>query len=59
MAQNRLARIHPISGWFPESESLIVVVAEYQDYLEKQWNEKMHNEYPMKVNEKVFKSMVK
>ncbi len=35
------------------------VVAEYQDFLEKQWNEKMRNDYPLKVNEKVFKSMVK
>lgn len=35
------------------------VVAEYQDYLEKQWNEKMRREYPLKVDEKVFKSMVK
>jgi peptidyl-prolyl cis-trans isomerase SurA len=35
------------------------VVAEYQDYLEKQWNEKMRKEYPVKVNEKVFNSMVK
>jgi peptidyl-prolyl cis-trans isomerase SurA len=35
------------------------VVAEYQDYLEKQWNEKMRREYPVKLNEQVFKSMVK
>jgi peptidyl-prolyl cis-trans isomerase SurA len=35
------------------------VVAEYQDYLEKQWNEKMRRNYPLKVNEKVYKSMVK
>lgn len=35
------------------------VVAEYQDYLEKQWNEKMRREYPVKVNEAVFMSMVK
>ena len=34
------------------------VVAEYQDYLEKQWNEKMRSEYPMKVDNAVFKSMV-
>lgn len=34
------------------------VVAEYQDYLEKQWNEKMRREYPVKVNDKVFNSMV-
>ncbi len=35
------------------------VVAEYQDFLEKQWNEKMRRDYPMKVNDKVFESMVK
>ncbi|GAA4467652.1 peptidylprolyl isomerase [Nemorincola caseinilytica] len=35
------------------------VVAEYQDHLEKQWNEKMRSDYPVKVNEQVFKSMVK
>ena len=35
------------------------VVAEYQDYLEQQWNAKMKREYPLKVNQKVFASMVK
>jgi peptidyl-prolyl cis-trans isomerase SurA len=35
------------------------VVAEYQDYLEKQWNEKMRKDYPLKVDNNVFKSMVK
>ena len=35
------------------------VVAEYQDYLEKEWNKKMRAKYPLKVNEPVFKSMVK
>lgn len=35
------------------------VVAEYQDHLEKQWNEKMRRDYPVKINEQVFKSMVK
>jgi peptidyl-prolyl cis-trans isomerase SurA len=34
------------------------VVAEYQDYLEKQWNEKMRSAYPLKVNESAFKGMV-
>ncbi|NCX95750.1 MAG: hypothetical protein EBX41_04945 [Chitinophagia bacterium] len=34
------------------------VVAEYQEYLEKSWNEKMRREYPVKVNEKVFATMV-
>lgn len=34
------------------------VVAEYQDYLEKQWNEKMRHDYPLKVNEATFKTMI-
>lgn len=35
------------------------VVAEYQDYLEKNWHEQLRKKYPVKVNEDVFKSMVK
>jgi len=35
------------------------VIAEYQDYLEKQWNANLKAKYPVKVDEKVFKSMVK
>lgn len=35
------------------------VVAEYQDYLEKQWNAQMRSKYHVIVNEDVFKSMVK
>lgn len=34
------------------------VVAEYQDYLEKQWNDRMKKDYPLKVNDKVFDSMI-
>jgi len=34
-------------------------VAEYQDYLEKEWNEQLRKKYPVKVNEDVFKKMVK
>lgn len=35
------------------------VVAEYQDYLEKQWNAQLRTKYPVKVEETVFKTMVK
>lgn len=35
------------------------VVAEYQDALEKEWNQKMRSQYPLKVNEKVFATMAK
>ncbi len=35
------------------------VIAEYQDYLEKKWNEQMRKKYPVQVNEATLKSMVK
>ncbi len=35
------------------------VVADYQQYLEDKWNKKLREKYPVKVNEEVFKSMVK
>jgi peptidyl-prolyl cis-trans isomerase SurA len=34
-------------------------VAEYQDYLEKQWNAELRSKYPVKLNDDVYKSMVK
>ena len=34
-------------------------VADYQEYLEKQWVDKLRQEYPVKVNEGVFKTLVK
>lgn len=35
------------------------VVAEYQDMLEKQWNDRMRKDYPLLVNDKVYKSIIK
>lgn len=35
------------------------VIAEYQDYLEKNWNESLRKKYPVTVSEDVYKSMVK
>lgn len=34
------------------------VVAEYQDYLEKTWNESLRKKYPLVVNESAFRAMV-
>lgn len=34
-------------------------IADYQDYLEKKWHKELKEKYPVKVNEKVFSSMVK
>ncbi|HQE12114.1 MAG TPA: peptidylprolyl isomerase [Flavipsychrobacter sp.] len=35
------------------------VVAEYQDFLEKQWNANLRSQYPMKIDEATLKSMTK
>ncbi len=35
------------------------VIADYQDYLESIWVKKLKLEYPIKVNEEVFKSLIK
>jgi peptidyl-prolyl cis-trans isomerase SurA len=54
-----LARtVHNEKGQKSLDEARGYVVAEYQDYLEKQWNEKMRREYPVKVDDKVFQTMV-
>ncbi|RYD58966.1 MAG: hypothetical protein EOP56_01680 [Sphingobacteriales bacterium] len=34
------------------------VVAEYQDYLEQEWNKQMRQKYPVKMNEDVLNAMI-
>ena len=41
------------------SEARGYAVADYQDYLEKQWVEELRKAYPVKVDEMVFKTMIK
>lgn len=41
------------------SESRGYAVADYQDYLEKQWVDELRKLYPVKVDETVFKGLVK
>ena len=35
------------------------VVADYQDYLEKSWNNELKAKYPVKIDEKTLKSMTR
>jgi peptidyl-prolyl cis-trans isomerase SurA len=35
------------------------VISAYQDQLEKEWIDELHRKYPVVVDEKVFKSMVR
>ena len=41
------------------NESRGYVVAAYQDYLEKQWNESLRAKYPLQINESVLQSLIK
>lgn len=41
------------------SESRGYAVADYQDFLEKQWIEQLRQEYPVKLDEAVFKTLIK
>jgi len=43
----------------PLSEVKGYVVADYQEYLEKQWIGQLRQKYPVMVNEQVFQSLVK
>lgn len=41
------------------SEARGYAVADYQDYLEKEWIEQLRREYPVKVDEKVLKGIIR
>ena len=59
-AQNKVIvarEVFPTQGMKTLDEARGYVVAEYQDFLEKQWNEKMPRQYPLKVNEQTFKML--
>jgi peptidyl-prolyl cis-trans isomerase SurA len=47
----------------PEPKSLKeakgYIVSDYQEYLEKTWLAELRKKYPIKVDEKVFQSLIK
>ena len=43
----------------PLNEARGYVIADYQDYLEKNWIKDLQNSYPLKVDEAIFNSLVK
>ncbi len=52
-------KLYPTASQKTLDEARGYVVAEYQEYLEKQYNQRMKAAYPFKVNDAVFKTMVK
>jgi peptidyl-prolyl cis-trans isomerase SurA len=54
-----VSKLHPQAENKALAEARGFVVADYQDYLEKNWNNELKAKYPVKVNEKTLKSIVK
>jgi len=50
-------KFDPESKTFEEAKGYIV--SAYQEYLEKQWIDSLYKKYPVKVNQVVFKSLIK
>ena len=64
VARNKTIKFVKIEEVLPPAEKTLkeargYVVADYQDHLEKQWVEQLKKEYKVKVNKKVFESLVK
>lgn len=52
-------KLYPAASKKSLDEARGFVVADYQDYLEKSWNQELRNRYPVKVDEKALKSIIK
>ncbi len=48
-----------LNPYKPFEEVRAVVISQYQDKLEKEWVEELHRKYPVKLNEDVFRSILK
>ena len=62
--RNKTVKFVKIEEVLPPTEKTLkeargYVVADYQDHLEKEWVEELRKEYKVKVNKKVFESLVK
>ena len=48
-----------LNPYKPFEEVRAVVISQYQDKLEKEWVEELHRKYPVKIDEEVFRSILK
>ncbi len=52
-------KLYPTASKKSLDEARGFVVADYQDYLEKSWNQELRTRYPLKVEDKVLKGIIK
>ena len=55
---SKLEKILPVSNKSLK-DARGFVIADYQNYLEKQWIKELQNKYKVKVNDSVFESLIK
>lgn len=48
-----------LNPYKPFDEVRAVVISQYQDKLEKEWVEELHRKYPVKIDEEVFRTILK
>ena len=48
-----------LNPYKPFEEVRAVVISQYQDKMEKDWVAQLHEKYPVKINEEVFKTILK
>lgn len=48
-----------LNPYKPFEEVRAVVISQYQDQLEKEWVAELHKKYPVKLNEEVFRTIIK
>ena len=49
----------PANPYKPFEEVRALVISQYQDFLEKEWVAELHKKYPVKLNEDVFRTILK
>ena len=55
----KILRIYPANQQRSFEEARGLVINDYQNFLEEKWIEQLKKKYPVKVNEKVFQSLLK
>ncbi|HEX7458434.1 MAG TPA: hypothetical protein VF301_08370, partial [Ginsengibacter sp.] len=54
----KILRIYPANQQRSFEEARGLVINDYQNFLEEKWIEQLKKKYPVKVNEKVFQSLL-
>ncbi len=55
---SEIIKMHPENEQRSFIEARGLVINDYQNYLEKKWLEELEKEYPIKINEKIYQSLL-